>query len=150
MKIYEVIRQDIIKSMKEKNGELIVLRSLDASIQTKALDCKLEITDDLTIQVLEKSVKQRRESIEAFQKGNRKDLEEKEEFELKVLLKYLPEQLADFEIENIVKEVIQTENASSIKDMGRVMKKVIERTKGSADSKTVSTFVKKNLSWKCL
>lgn len=144
--IYKLIKQDIVKSMKEKNGETVVLRCLDASIQTKKIDSKQEISDELVIKVLEKSVKQRRESIEAFQKGNRKDLEDKEEYELKVLLRYLPEQLADCEVEKIVNEVIQSVNALSIKDMGRVMKVVVERTKGSCDSKTVSDMIKRKLS----
>lgn len=142
MSIYEEIRKDIVKSMKEKNGETETLRYLDSLIQTKALDSKTEISNSLVLKVIEKSVNQRRESIEAFQKGNREDLVKKEEFELEILSRYLPEQLADFEIEKIVKEAIKSENALSIKDMGRVMKVVIEQTKGSADSKTVSKFVK--------
>jgi hypothetical protein len=144
-KIYKFIKQDIVKSMKEKNGETVLLRCLDSSIQTKVLDARREISDDLVIEVIEKSVKQRRESIEAFQKGNRDDLVKKETYELEVLTRYLPEQLADIEIEKIVKESIKTVNVLSIKDMGKVMGIVMKQTKGKADSKKVSDFVKASL-----
>ena len=145
--IYKRIKQDIVVSMKEKNGEIVVLRSLDSAIQLSIINSKTSvITDDVVITVLEKSIKQRNESIDAFTKGNRDDLVQKEKSEVEILKRYLPKQLTEDEIATIIDDVIIETKASSIKDMGNVMKVVMTKTKGRFDSKKISSIIKQKLS----
>jgi len=96
--------------------------------------------------VLKKQVKQIQDSIEQFKKGGRQDLVDKEANELEILKEYLPEQLSQDKIQSIVDEVIGELSATSMKDMGAVMKEVTQRTSGAADGKVVSGLVKSRLS----
>jgi hypothetical protein len=143
--IYKVIRSDIVKSMKERNGETTILRSLDASIQVKALNDKIDITDSLVIDVISKGIKQREESIIMFDKGNRKDLADKEKEEIEIYKRYQPKQLTESEVVTIIEEVIQSVGATSKKDLGNVMKIVVGKTKGLFDGKRVSELVRSKL-----
>lgn len=143
--IYKQIKKDIITSLKQKNGETLTLRSVDAIIQLVSKETKKEITDELVIDVLTKAIKQRQDSIDAFEKGKRPDLVEKEKYEQDVLKRYLPEQLTEKEILEIIKDAVTFVEANSIKDMGRVMGVVMPKTKGKAEGKLVSNLVKKTL-----
>ncbi|WP_315116859.1 GatB/YqeY domain-containing protein [uncultured Clostridium sp.] len=104
-----------------------------------------KLDDEEIIEVLAKEVKQRREAILEFKKGNRQDLVDESEEEIKILLSYLPQQLTEDEIVEIVRQAIEELGASSIKDMGKIMAVIVPKTKGRADGKLVSEIVKKSL-----
>ena len=106
---------------------------------------KLDEDDEQVIEVLAKEVKQRRESILEFEKGNRQDLVEQTEKEIEILLSYLPQQLTEEEIVEIVRQAVEETGANSMKDMGKLMAVVVPKTKGRADGKLVSEIVKKSL-----
>jgi uncharacterized protein YqeY len=104
-----------------------------------------QLDDDAIIEILAREVKQRRESIVEFEKGNRQDLIDKSKAEIEILLSYLPQQLSEDEIYEIVRVTAYEVGANSMKDMGKVMSAVIERVKGRADGKLVSALVKEHL-----
>jgi uncharacterized protein YqeY len=104
-----------------------------------------QIDDDQIIDILAREVKQRREAIVEFEKGNRQDLVDKNNKEIEILLDYLPQQLSKDEIYEIVRVTANEVGANSMKDMGKVMSAVTERTKGRADGKIVSAIVKEHL-----
>jgi len=143
--IYNTIREDIKKSMKEKNGETTTLRSIDSAIQLKAKNLKVDITDDIVLDVVSKGLKQRQDSIDAFAKGNRMDLIQIEMQEMLIIERYLPEQLSDADIEVIILESIIETDAKTIKDMGKVMGMVMKQTKGKADNGKISGIIKQKL-----
>ncbi|MCK9429021.1 MAG: GatB/YqeY domain-containing protein [Candidatus Omnitrophica bacterium] len=145
MSIYEQIKFDIITSMKTKNGETTVLRTLDSDIQLQKLNKRLEITDDLVISIVNKSIKQHEESIEMFIKGNRQDLVTKEQNEIDILKRYQPKQMSEQEVTDIINESIKTLNATSKKEMGLVIKQVMSQTKGLFDSKRISQLINERL-----
>lgn len=103
------------------------------------------LEEDEVISILAKEVKQRRESILEFEKGNRQDLVDQSNAEIEILLKYLPQQLSEEEIKQIVKESAEEVGANSIKDMGKVMSAVRPKVVGKADGKLVSEIVKEYL-----
>lgn len=105
-----------------------------------------ELTSDEIMSVVVSAVKKRREAIENYQKANRADLVQKETNELEVLMTFLPKQMAGEEIEKLVTDVIAQVNATSIKDMGKVMGIVTSRTKGRVDSSKLAALVKEKLS----
>lgn len=123
-----------------------VLRMLKAEVKNKEIDKKqVPVTEEELIQLLNTAIKKRRESIEMFQKGARQDLVEKETKELSILLEFLPKQLSEAEVVKIVQNSIKAAGATSIKDLGNVMKEVMKETKGKADGKLVSQLVKDHL-----
>jgi len=132
-----------------KRGEklkLSVLRMLVSDIKNKKIADKVkELSDENVLIIIKKMVRRHKESIEKFAEGARDDLVKKETEELNILEKYLPEELSDEELERIVMEVISETGASSVKDMGNVMKLVLSRTKGSCDGKKASDVVRKKL-----
>ena len=120
---------------------------LRAQIKNVAVDKRVEkVGDEDVIAVLKKQAKQRQDSITQFTAGGRTELAAKEEAELKVLKSYLPQEMSPEELARLVDEVIKVAGASSIKDMGRVMKDVLARTAGRADNQSVSALVKERLS----
>ncbi|MFA6216785.1 MAG: GatB/YqeY domain-containing protein [Candidatus Omnitrophota bacterium] len=128
-----------------------VLSFLRAQILNLAIEKKKNALDDADIVlVIRKQIKQRQESIEQFTKGNRSDLAAKEALELEILKAYLPPELSLEEIKKIVDESIAAAAATGIKDMGRVMKDVVEKVAGKADGKLVSDLVKDTLTKKSL
>jgi uncharacterized protein len=135
-----------IEAQKAKDViRLSALRMVRAEVKNKEIDKKQELSDEEIIQVLNSSVKKRRESIEMFEKGGRDDLVSKEKRELAVIMEFLPEQLSEDKIREIVLKVIKNTSATSIKDMGNVMKEVMKEAKGKAEGKLVSHFVKEEL-----
>jgi uncharacterized protein YqeY len=142
-KIQEDTKEAMKQGLKEK---VITLRSLYAAIRKHEIDKQELMTDDDILGLLSKQVKTRNESIEAFRKGNRDDLIEKEQAELDILYQYLPKQLSEEEIAKHVEQAIAHTNATSIKDMGTVMQKLRENLTGVADMQLVSSLVKKQLS----
>ncbi|OGQ35675.1 MAG: hypothetical protein A3F16_00585 [Deltaproteobacteria bacterium RIFCSPHIGHO2_12_FULL_43_9] len=123
-----------------------VLRMIKAEIKNREIDKKqVKLTEDEMVQVINSAIKRHRESVEMFQKGGRKDLVDKETKEIAILLEFLPEQLSESKVREIVRSAIKSLNASSIKDLGNVMKEVIKETKGKAEGKLVSQLVKEEL-----
>ncbi len=148
MEIREKIMNDMKTAMREKDQvKLDAIRFLQAAIKNREIEVRPEaITADDVMAVLKKLVKQRRESIEQYQAANRQDLVDKEASELKIIEAYLPAQMSKEQIEAIVAQVIAETKASSIKDMGAVMKAVVAKTAGTADNKMVSEVIKAKLS----
>lgn len=147
MSLKDQILNDIKEAMKSKDAVVLsTLRLLSAAIKNKEIEIRPnEISDEDVITVVKKSVKQRQDSIEQYEKANRPELAENEKSELKVLEKYLPAMLSEDQIAVIVKEAIVATGASSMKDMGGVMNYVKEKTGGSADNRIVSQLVKSSL-----
>ena len=144
--IYDNLKTDMIKAMKEKNKEILTtIRMVKASMDLEHIDKKRELNDDLALDVINKEIKTRKESLEQFIKANRLDLANKTKQEIEILQKYLPKQLTkeelDKELNNIFKEIKPT----SIKDMGKIMKEANIRLKGKADFKLVSEIVNSKL-----
>jgi hypothetical protein len=148
MEIREKIMNDMKSAMREKDQvRLEAIRFLQAAIKNREIEVRPNaITADDVLSVIKKMVKQRKESIEQYQAANRQDLVDKENAELKVIEGYLPAQMSKEQIEAIVAQVIAETKASSIKDMGTVMKAVIAKTAGAADNKLVSEAIKSKLS----
>lgn len=142
----EKLKQDMIDAMKQKDKDrLTVIRMVKAALDKERIDKKVEITDDLLIDVVNKQIKMRNDSITEFKKANRMDLVEKNMFELEVLKEYLPEQLTKEEVEKVIDEIFDIVKPTSQKDMGKVMKEVTPKLKGKADMKLVSELIKEKL-----
>ena len=140
------IAKDIVTAMKEKDKvALETLRMVKGAIQMEEIKVKKELTDDELAVVIGKQIKTRKESIVEFEKGNREDLIEKTNAEIKVLEKYMPEQLSEEEISKVIENAIAELNASGPSDMGKVMGKVTPLLKGKADMGLVSKLVKEKL-----
>ena len=118
-----------------------VLRVLKSEIRYKEIDLKHPLSDEETTLVLSSSVKKRRESIFEFQKGNRPDLVTKEEAELAIVQSYLPAELSDNELSDIIKSTITEVGAASSADLGKVMKSLMPKVRGRADGKKVNAIV---------
>ncbi|WP_457640065.1 GatB/YqeY domain-containing protein [Persephonella sp.] len=141
------LQEEMKTAMKSGEKErLSVIRMLISEIKKVQIDRKKELSDDEIIQVLQKYAKQRKESIKQYKEAGREDLAQKEEFELKVVQEFLPQPLSEEELKAVVEQAISETGASSMKDMGKVMKVVMEKVKGRADGSVVSAIVKEKLS----
>ena len=141
------LQDEMKKALKSKDTErLSVIRMLISEIKKEQIDKKKELSDDEILAIIQRYAKQRREAIEQYKKANRNDLVEKEQNELNIVLEFLPKQLTEEEITDIVEETIKELGASSLKDMGKVMKTVMAKVKGRADGSIVSRIVKEKLS----
>ncbi len=141
------IEADLKHSLKNKDAARVsTLRFLKSAMQNLAIEKRKGLEDDDIIAVIKKQAKQRKDSIEGFRQGNRMDLVEKEEIELRILEGYLPEELSRENIVLIVRQAIAESGAASIKEMGSVIKLVMAKAKGQADGSTVSAVVKEELS----
>jgi uncharacterized protein len=147
MLLEDKISQDYVQAMKARDSfTSSVLSFLRAQIKNVKVDKRLaQVPDEDVISVIKKQAKQRLDSITQFKAGGRTDLAEKEEKELVILKSYLPPEMSQEKLKIIVEEVIAASGATSIKDMGRVMKDVLARTAGQADNQTVGTLVKERL-----
>ncbi len=145
--MFDRIKNDMVKSMKEKDKvRLSVIRMVKSAIDKERIDKKIEITDEVVIDVLSKELKSREESKVEFLKAKRNDLVEEIDQEIKILKEYLPEPLTNEEINSIIDEVIKNNNATTIKDMGKVMKDITPIVKGRCDMRDVSNKIKVKLS----
>ena len=145
--VKEKIQNDFKNALlKKKEKELLVLRMIISSLRNKEISIrkngKAELSEDAVLDVLKSEVKKRKDSIVAFKDGNREDLVEKEELELKILEKYLPEEISQEEIEKVVKEIVGEKEVLK-EDFGKIMKEVMIKLKGKADGKKVSEVVNK-------
>ena len=146
MSLRQDIHKDIAVAMKSGDKErLSTVRMLMSAIKYKEVDAHRELTDEETIAVISTLVKQRQDSIEQFTKGNRLDLAEKESMELEVLRTYLPPQLSEAEVRDIIKKAVAETGATGQKDMGKLMKVIMPQVKGKADGKLVNDIVKELL-----
>ena len=144
------LKNQITEDMKSalKAGEkdrLRVVRLILAAIKQVEVDKRIELDDAAVLAVLDKMVKQRRDSVEQFEKGNREDLAAIERAEIEVLETYLPEQLSADELAKMVDEVIAATGAESMRDMGKVMGQIKAKAAGRADMGAVSATVKERL-----
>ncbi len=142
----EQLEKDMIEAMKNKEKDrLTVIRMVKASMKQEQIDRKREINDELLIDIVNKQIKMRKDSITEFEKGNRQDLIDKTQAEIDILMKYLPEQLSEEEVLKVIDEIFAEVKPESQKDMGRVMGLAQSKLKGKADMKTVSTIIREKL-----
>jgi len=125
---------------------LSAVRMIKSTLHNKEISLMRPLNEAEVLQVLSSMIKQRKDSIEQFAKGGRKDLVEKEEAELKVIQEFMPAQMSEEEVDAIIKKTIEEAGAVSVKDMGKVMKMVVPKLTGVADGKIVSEKVKAFLS----
>jgi len=145
--LFDKINADIILAMKAKDeAGLSALRMLKNAIGYKKVELKRELTDDEVIDVLSKQAKQRKESIEGFEKGGRAESAASEKAELALIQKYLPAGLSEAELAQLIEEAVKTSGAAGPKDMGKVMGLLTPKIKGRADMGKVSGLVKTKLS----
>ena len=146
MSLKNQITEDMKSAMKAgEKDRLKVVRLILAAIKQVEVDKRVELDDAGVLAVLDKMVKQRRDSVEQFEKGNREDLAAIERAEIAVLDEYLPERLSDEELAALVDEVIAATGATSIRDMGKVMGQIKAKAAGRADMGAVSAAVKERL-----
>jgi len=146
MSLKERLMDDLKVSM--KNGDKVrknVVTMVRAAIKQKEVDERIELNDEAIIDVISKQVKQKKDAIEDFNKGQRQDLVELTEKEISILLDYLPQQLTESELQEIVKEAIEEVGANSIKDLGKIMSNVMPKIKGRADGSMVNNIVRQYL-----
>ena len=147
MSLKEKINEDMKSAMRSKDVALLgAIRLIQAAIKQKEVDERILVDDSSVISIIEKMLKQRNDSIEAFKKANRTDLVDKEEFEVSVLKNYMHEQMNAEEVEKIIQEVIKKIGASSMKEMGPVMAQAKEILSGKANMAEVSKIIKAKLS----
>lgn len=147
MNINEKLNAEMIVAAKAKDKiRLSAIRMLKTALHNKEIELIRPLNDTEILQLLSAVVKQRRDSIEQFAKGNRSDLVEKEEAELKVVQEFMPAQMSEDEVESAIKKAITESGAVSVKDMGKVMKILMPQLTGKADGKMVGEKVKALLS----
>ena len=140
------ITDDMKSAMRSKDSSRLgTIRLLLAAIKQKEVDERIELIDADIVSIIDKMLKQRRDSISAFSKAARKDLVEKEEFELKVLQAYMPQQLTEQEVEKAIVDAIKSAGAISMKDMGAIMSILKPELAGKADMADVSQKIKTKL-----
>lgn len=146
MSLRDRIQDDMKSAMRAKaKDRLSTLRLMWAAIKQQEVDRQTTLDDEQIIAVLERMIKQRRESISHYQNANREELAAKEASEIEVIQVYMPELLSDEEIAAIIDEAISVTGAQSMRDMGKVMGIVKQRAQGRADMTTVSALVKTKL-----
>lgn len=147
MSLKDQLTQDMKEAMKAKQSERLgTIRQLRGAIKNKEIERQQELDDEAILGVIGTLVKQRREAAQMYRDNDRPELADKEEAELEVLQQYLPAQLSEDELRTIVGEVIAEIGATSIKDMGKVMPRIMAKTKGAADGKIVNQIVREHLS----
>ena len=143
MSLLDSINQDLKSAMINKDVTVRdTIRMLLADIKRYEIDERAEADDAVISNLINKNVKQRRDSIKQFQEGGREDLVVREQDELEVILKYLPEQLSDDEIKDLVQKAITELSVESMKDMGKLMGYLKPKVEGKADMSIVSKLVK--------
>jgi uncharacterized protein len=146
MTLKERITEDMKTAMRSaEKDRLAVIRLLQAAIKQREVDERITLDDAQITSVLEKMIKQRKESIVAFEKGGRADLVAKENAEIVILQPYLPAQLSDAELDALIAEAIASTGAATIKDMGKVMGVVKSKAAGKADMGAVGARIKARL-----
>ena len=143
MSLKERIQDDMKAAMRAKEKERLgAIRLILAAIKQREVDERIDLNDSQVLAVLEKMLKQRRESLTQYQNAGREDLAAQEQFEISLIQTYLPTPLSDAEIETLIADAIAVTGAQSIRDMGKVMALLREQAQGRADIATVSARVK--------
>jgi len=146
MSLQDRIKEDVKQAMRSKDElRLGALRLLTAAIKRREVDERITLDDAQVISVIEKQLKQARESIEQYEKGGRADLAEKEKREMAVWQPYMPQALSDAEVDALIAEAIATSGAASIKDMGKVMGLLKPKVQGRADMGAFGAKIKAKL-----
>jgi len=149
MALKDQILEDLKQAMKARESDkVIVFRTLNSAIKNKEIELNKRengLNDDEIISVIKKEVKKRKDAIFEYQKGNRKELSQKEEQELKILRKYLPEEMSKKQIENEVNKTIKELNSKGKEDFGRVMKAIMSKLKNRVDGALVNKIIKEKL-----
>ena len=146
MSLKQAIQEDLKAAMREKaEARLGTLRMLTAAIKQREVDERIELDDARIVGVVEKLIKQSRESIDQFTKGNRPDLAAKQQADIGVWQTYMPKQLSDSEVDGLIAEAIASTGAASIKDMGKVMGVLKSKLAGRADMGAVGAKIKSKL-----
>jgi len=146
MTLKEKIKSDLKDTM--KSGDVVargVLRLLGSDIKNEEIAQKKELADDDVLKIIKKGIKTRKESIEQYKAGRRKDLAEQEEKELKILEKYMPEQMGEDEVRKIVSDIVEKLENVNASDFGKVMGATMKEIGGNADGNVVSRIVKEEL-----
>ena len=147
MTLKEQLLADLKTAMKNKDKVAKdTVTMIRAAVLQKEKDTKTELDDSEILDIISKQYKQRKDALADFVKADREDLIETTNQEIAIIKKYLPEQLSHEEIEKIVSETIDEVGATSMKDMGKVMGKLMPKVKGIADGKTVNAIVREKLS----
>ena len=146
MNLLDRLTVDMKEAMKNKEKQrLSVIRMVKSALQNEAIKLQKELTEDEALTVLNRELKQRNDSLHEFEKANREDLAEKVREEVVILKAYMPEQLSEEEVAEIVKQAIQEIKASSKADMGKVMGLVMPKVKGKTDGTVVNRLVQQLL-----
>jgi uncharacterized protein YqeY len=141
------INDDMKAAMRAKEKERLgIIRLILAAIKQREVDERIELDDTQVLAVLEKMIKQRRDSIEQYEKAGREELAEKERFEVEIIQGYMPAALSEAELDAIIKEVVAAVGASSMQDMGKVMAELKPKIQGRAEMGLVSQKVKAAIS----
>lgn len=146
MSLLDQLTKDMVVSMKAKDKEtLSVVRMLKAAVANEKIKLGHDLSDDEANGVLAREFKQRKESLVEFEKAGREDLIKQMKHELEIVSAYMPKQLSESEVAQIVKETVAQVKAESMKDFGKVMGAIMPKVKGKADGKVVNELVKKLL-----
>jgi len=141
------LQDDMKTAMRAKEKDrLVVIRGVIAAVKQREIDEQIELDDTQVLAVLDKLVKQRRDSTQQFRDADRHDLADKEEMEMGILQEYLPAALTEAEITQLINEAISASEAQSMKDMGKVMGLVKPKAQGRADMSQISAIIKQQLS----
>ncbi len=147
MAIKKKLDQEMVAAAKARDKwRLSALRLIKTALHNREIDAKRDLNENEFLQMLSGMVKQRKDSIEQFAKGGRTDLVEKEESELKVIQEFMPAQMSDEAVDAEIDNAIKESGATSVKDMGKVMKVLMPKLTGKADGKAVGEKVKAKLS----
>mgnify|MGYP001814355019 FL=1 len=147
MPLKDKLQQDMKDALRGGDKRSLgVIRLILAAIKQREVDERIELDDAQVTSVLDKMAKQRRDSLEQYEKAGRDDLAEQETFELELLKAYLPAQLGEAEVDALIDDAIQTTGANSMKDMGKVMGQLKNKLQGRADMGAVSARIKARLS----
>jgi len=147
MSFREIVETELMKAAKQQDKvRLSTLRLVKSALHNKEIDLHRELNETEVLQLLSSMVKQRKDSIEQFSRGGREDLVQKEEQELQIIQAYMPQQLSEEVLDAEIEKAIQEVQASSVKDMGKVMKVLMPRITGKADGKAVNERLKAKLS----
>lgn len=146
MSLKETLMQDLKTAMKTKDKRTKdTITMVRAAIKQKEVDERVELDDDGVLTVLAKEIKERRGSIEEFEKAGRDDLVDSTKAEIDVLMKYMPEQLSEEELEKLIRQVMEENNITEKKQMGLLMKNIMPKVQGRADGKAVNAIVNRIL-----
>ncbi len=146
MSLRQQITEDMKAAMRAKEAQRLgAIRLLLAAMKQREVDERIELSDEQVVAIIEKMLKQRRDSISQFEAAGRQDLADGEKFEMTVLQAYMPQALSDAEVEALVVAAVVSSGAAGVKDMGKVMAAVKPQVAGRADMGKVSTLIKSKL-----